>query len=262
LRPTSFGSRHFAKVVQVDIRSLPKFARHTFAVRILGALGCVMIVTLIAAASTLRAEPPRPTAAEGSSPASSNNLLVAQAWIRDLFGTGIAPGLPDPAPSGGREGFRNLDEGRPEPREYEGRPPPRERPSQVSGTYRTVCVRLCDGFYFPISFSTSRSRFATDAARCEASCPKRSRLFIHPTGEHDEPAHMTDLQGKSYSELPNAFRSRREYVADCHCRGNPWDPQEVARHQAYADETKRQPVATTRSKSPAISSRQRSAAQE
>src|SRR6185437_7457529 len=28
----------------------------------------------------------------------------------------------------------------------------RERPSRnQSGTYRTMCVRLCDGFYFPIS---------------------------------------------------------------------------------------------------------------
>src|SRR3981081_2667513 len=29
-----------------------------------------------------------------------------------------------------------------------------------SGTYRTVCVRTCDGFYFPISFATVPSRFA------------------------------------------------------------------------------------------------------
>src|SRR6202171_3277080 len=28
-----------------------------------------------------------------------------------------------------------------------------------SGTYRTVCVRTCDGFYFPISFATVPARF-------------------------------------------------------------------------------------------------------
>ena len=28
-----------------------------------------------------------------------------------------------------------------------------------SGTFRTVCVRTCDGYYFPISYSTSASRF-------------------------------------------------------------------------------------------------------
>ena len=31
-----------------------------------------------------------------------------------------------------------------------------------SGTFRTVCVRSCDGYYFPISYSTMSSRFADD----------------------------------------------------------------------------------------------------
>ena len=29
---------------------------------------------------------------------------------------------------------------------------------EVAGTYRTMCVRLCDGYYFPISFTTTRER--------------------------------------------------------------------------------------------------------
>src|SRR5438874_5356116 len=33
-----------------------------------------------------------------------------------------------------------------------------------AGTFRTVCVRTCDGFYFPISFATVPSRFP-DAER-------------------------------------------------------------------------------------------------
>src|SRR5690606_29512315 len=32
------------------------------------------------------------------------------------------------------------------------------------GTYRTVCVRLCDGFFFPISFATTPDRFGADEA--------------------------------------------------------------------------------------------------
>ncbi|HEY6027233.1 MAG TPA: DUF2865 domain-containing protein, partial [Pseudolabrys sp.] len=30
---------------------------------------------------------------------------------------------------------------------------------QAGGTYRTVCVRTCDGYYFPISFATTPDRF-------------------------------------------------------------------------------------------------------
>src|SRR5262249_36010303 len=40
-----------------------------------------------------------------------------------------------------------------------------------SGTYRTVCVRTCDGGYFPVSFATSPARFADDEKVCRAQCP-------------------------------------------------------------------------------------------
>jgi hypothetical protein len=186
-------------------------------------LSVLLLAVLGASSSTLVAEPPD-AREEPESISTTGKVKLAQAWIRELFGSGMAPGIPDREPERG--------ERLPDHREQ---PSPRERPAPSYGTYRTVCVRLCDGFYFPISFSTSRPHFSRDAQRCEQSCPKRSRLFVHPTGVSDEPAHMTDLQGKHYADLPNAYRSQKEYVADCTCRGNPWDPQEVARHQAYAD---------------------------
>src|SRR5712664_2427672 len=40
-----------------------------------------------------------------------------------------------------------------------------------SGTYRTVCVRTCDGFYFPISFATEPARFPDDEKTCKNLCP-------------------------------------------------------------------------------------------
>ncbi len=39
-----------------------------------------------------------------------------------------------------------------------------------SGTYRTVCVRSCDGGYFPISFATVPARFPDDERTCKAQC--------------------------------------------------------------------------------------------
>jgi hypothetical protein len=105
-----------------------------------------------------------------SAPApNGGKLQVAQAWIRELFGSSVVPGPPDR--------YRRDEESLPESDED---PLPRQRAIPSSGTYRTVCVRLCDGVYFPISFSTYRSYFAKDAERCERSCPNRSRLFVHP----------------------------------------------------------------------------------
>ena len=71
----------------------------------------------------------------------------------------------------------------------------------TGGTYRTLCVRLCDGFSFPISYSTLRERFAADAKQCEQRCPSRSRLFVHrnPGEDVDD---MVDLDGRRYRNLP------------------------------------------------------------
>ncbi len=37
-------------------------------------------------------------------------------------------------------------------------------------TYRTVCVRLCDGYFFPVSYSTLPNYFDRDAEACESKC--------------------------------------------------------------------------------------------
>ena len=50
-------------------------------------------------------------------------------------------------------------------------PPPGADVGPQSGTYRTVCVRSCDGAYFPISFATVPARFPDDEKTCKALCP-------------------------------------------------------------------------------------------
>lgn len=99
-------------------------------------------------------------------------------------------------------------------------------------TFRTVCVRLCDGAYFPISFSTTRSRFKADAARCQSGCSSPARLFVvKPEGD---PEDMVDVRGAAYADLPNAFKFRTAYDASCTCRGQPWDVEARERHRQMA----------------------------
>lgn len=99
--------------------------------------------------------------------------------------------------------------------------------------YRTLCVRMCDGYYFPISFSAPQERFAADAAQCQSRCGGEARLFVHrnPGSAVED---MQDLQGRSYAQLPNAFLYRTQYVANCKCRPDPWEPQAREQHQLYA----------------------------
>lgn len=92
-----------------------------------------------------------------------------------------------------------------------------------SGAYRTLCVRKCDGYYFPISNSTTRARFDTDASLCQASCPNAEvELFLQPVNQDANAA--VALDGTPYTSLPNAFRYRKALDAGCSCRrqGQSW----------------------------------------
>jgi len=81
-----------------------------------------------------------------------------------------------------------------------------------SGNVRTLCVRTCDGGFFPISSQTSAMNFARDAAQCQQMCPgTQTELFFHAP-ERSETADMVSaVTGQPYREMPNAFlyRNRR-----------------------------------------------------
>ncbi len=101
------------------------------------------------------------------------------------------------------------------------------------GTYRTLCVRMCDGYFVPMSFSTTRVNFMQDQVRCRATCGDDARLFYHrnPGGNMED---AIDLSGRVYGRQPNAFRYRKALVEGCACRPPPWSDAEKARHLAYA----------------------------
>jgi hypothetical protein len=73
---------------------------------------------------------------------------------------------------------------------------------------RTYCVRLCDGYFFPMSVATTDFDLARDEERCAAACPGTEiRLFSRRAGDADA-ADMVSATGEPYSGLPNAFRFR------------------------------------------------------
>jgi hypothetical protein len=109
-------------------------------------------------------------------------------------------------------------------------------------TYRTLCVRTCDGFYFPVSEGVRRERLRADADTCTQRCDGDARLFYYPT-QGGSPETMVDLAGQRYSALPSAFLYRKTLVNGCTCKPAPWSPQEAARHQRYAAEAAQQKAA-------------------
>jgi hypothetical protein len=93
-----------------------------------------------------------------------------------------------------------------------------------SSSFRTVCVRTCDGFYWPISFSTGPARFAEDDRACHRMCPAAPvALFTHRNPGEDM-NQAVSLSGQRYADLPTAFLYRKQYTPSCMCKqvGETW----------------------------------------
>jgi hypothetical protein len=93
-----------------------------------------------------------------------------------------------------------------------------------SGTYRTVCVRSCDGFYFPISFATVPARFPDDEKTCKNLCPAVEATLFAYRNPGEDMSQAVSINGQPYSSSPNAFHYRQEFNPSCSCKaaGQTW----------------------------------------
>ncbi len=114
-------------------------------------------------------------------------------------------------------GFQNDPESSPDLEVLPIEPP-------KSSTYKTVCVRTCDGYYFPMSNYAGPNRFPSDEALCQRLCPATEvQLFAFGSSGADIKS-ATNMAGQPYMSLPNALRYRKELVPQCSCRapGQSW----------------------------------------
>jgi len=128
----------------------------------------------------------------------------------------------EPAPAKPRGFFDSLFGG---PGGAVGPAPPPDTPGvppdtdmQQAGTYRTLCVRTCDGFYFPISFATVPSRFQDDERACQRMCPATEAILFTHRNPGEDVSQAVSLGGRPYTSLPNAFHYRQEFTASCSCK--------------------------------------------
>lgn len=170
---------------------------------------------------------------------------AAQGFFESLFGVGSSAkaSKPKPASSGPSTrpvpSVRSLNRsspygsGRWSTSEEEDNPDLYTTEEAQMGGYRTMCVRLCDGYYWPIRSSASESQFNADAKLCAKSCDCEAKLFYLPRSSSDI-SQMTDLSGKSYGSLETAFKYRKTLTKSCACKPAPWSEAEVTRHRVYA----------------------------
>ncbi|MBV9218795.1 MAG: DUF2865 domain-containing protein [Methylobacteriaceae bacterium] len=119
---------------------------------------------------------------------------------------------------------------RQEPQQYERLPlePPRPAPaepetSEARGGNKAVCVRTCDGGFFPVSYAAGSQNLDTLGDMCRALCPNvEVALYTYSVSRDIDTAISAD--GEAYSDLPAAFKYQTSYDPACTCRppGKTW----------------------------------------
>lgn len=108
-------------------------------------------------------------------------------------------------------------------------PTPFEEPNQADeehtprGGSQAVCVRSCDGGFFPLNYSARREPDQLTNL-CQALCPNTS-VSVYTRAPFSEISTAVSLDdGSSYSDLPNALKFQRSFEQSCTCKppGQSW----------------------------------------
>ena len=75
-------------------------------------------------------------------------------------------------------------------------------------TVRTVCVRLSDGYFWPISYATLPDYVSNDAQQCQRAVRRRRSTSISTTIRARSPSRCATSIGEPYTSLPTAFAYR------------------------------------------------------
>ncbi|MDW6026445.1 DUF2865 domain-containing protein [Mesorhizobium sp. BAC0120] len=96
------------------------------------------------------------------------------------------------------------------------------------GQFSTMCVRTCDGYYFPVSPNSSAADFERDQRNCAATCPGAEvQLYYRPTQSEETDTMISAASGEPYSSLPTAYVYRdisKPRVAACGCNSVAANP--------------------------------------
>ncbi|WP_420409707.1 DUF2865 domain-containing protein [Hoeflea sp.] len=108
------------------------------------------------------------------------------------------------------------------------------------GNYRTLCVRTCDGFFFPVSSAASPSDFARDERTCQMMCPgTETALYFHSARGQESEDMMSARTHEPYTDMPTAFAYRNASAPmskACGCNMRAFH-KEMARREAILNGT-------------------------
>lgn len=102
-------------------------------------------------------------------------------------------------------------------------PPADEQPADQQaqdatprGGSEAVCVRTCDGGFFPVSYSARQANLGELQELCSALCPNAEvRLYTRSLRDMKS---AISMDGEPYTSLENAFKFEKTVVPQCACK--------------------------------------------
>ncbi|HUO53326.1 MAG TPA: DUF2865 domain-containing protein [Rhodoblastus sp.] len=89
--------------------------------------------------------------------------------------------------------------------------------SHAHGGSEAVCVRTCDGGYFPLFFSARAAPEDQLQNLCQALCPN-AEIKLFTRTPHSDISTALGADGTAYSDLPNALKFTKSFDASCTCK--------------------------------------------
>jgi Protein of unknown function (DUF2865) len=92
------------------------------------------------------------------------------------------------------------------------------------GGSQALCVRGCDGGFFPLSVAAHGAEPEQLTELCQALCPN-TEVSVYTRSPYQDIKTAVSLDGVTpYSDLPNAFRFQKGYDSTCTCKppGQSW----------------------------------------
>lgn len=88
---------------------------------------------------------------------------------------------------------------------------------------QAICVRTCDGGYFPLGPRASEEQLGALEQLCQASCPNTEARLYTMRGE-DLAGATAAADGTSYNALAKAFQFEKTFTPTCTCKppGQSW----------------------------------------
>ncbi|CAH2401460.1 DUF2865 domain-containing protein [Mesorhizobium ventifaucium] len=139
------------------------------------------------------AAPPKPAPGRDASLGTGDRNLLDQLLGSDAIGPGAPDRPEEPNQAVGPRDIRTMLDNA-------------DDMGQPHGEFRTMCVRTCDGYFFPMSNAASLGDFERDQKNCDSSCPGTEMQVFYTRGFGEDSGGMTSsVTGRPYSELPTAY---------------------------------------------------------